>query len=265
MKIRLADLHNDVVTCLSPKHFSAYIRRAEKVGVEAILVSVWTTEMKDPFERIREYRQIIDDTDTDIELLLHIEDAWFVNATNIDELIKLRPYSVGLTWNENNNLAGGAYGDGELTPLGKTIIRKLVAKGIHIDLAHLNRTSFFQVAKVLKPRKLLCTHTCFDEVHPHKRNLTREQIQTIVDSDGIIGLTFVGDFLGSGGVWAHIKYFLDNFGTDNLGIGTDFFGTVNPPKELKKYKDFARLKKRLSDETLARIFHMNFHDFGRTD
>jgi len=263
MKIRLVDLHNDAITCMSPKRFSAYIKRAEKAGVEAILVSVWTTEMKDPLERIQEYRQIIGGIDTDVELLLHIEDIWFVDATNISELIKLRPFSVGLTWNENNNLAGGAYSDGELTPFGKTVIGKLSAKGIHIDLAHLNRKSFFMVAKLLKNKKLLCTHTCFDEVHPHKRNLNREQIQTIVNSDGIIGLTLVGDFLGDGGVLAHIKYFTDNFGTDNLCIGTDFFGTANPPKGLKKYKDFARLKKRLCDETITKIFHMNFHDFQR--
>jgi len=215
-------------------------------------------------EQIREYKKLLGDN-----LLLHIEDAWFVNEDNINEVIALRPFSVGLTWNEKNNLAGGAYSGGGLTKLGGMIIQKLVASGIHIDLAHLNRKSFFQVAKLLKGQKLLCTHTCFDEVHPHPRNLDRKQIQTIVDSGGIIGLTLVGDFLGDAtmqAVFRHIKYFLDNFGEDNLCIGTDFFGTTKLPKGLKQYKHFARfekflLKKGLSKSTISKIFHINTYEF----
>jgi len=259
MKIHLADLHNDAITKLSQRQFFKYIKSARKIGIETILVSVWTTEMQNPMQQIREYSKLLDEG-----LLLHIEDAWFVNEDNIEELIELRPFSVGLTWNENNNLAGGAYADGGLTPQGIAIIEKLTANGIHIDLAHLNRKSFFQVTKVLKGQKLLCTHTCFDEVHPHPRNLTAKQIQTIVDSGGIIGLTLVRDFLGSGGVWAHIKYFLENFGEDNLGIGTDFFGTKNLPKGFKKYKHFHRLKKHFDETTIAKIFHINWYDFQRT-
>jgi len=263
--MRLVDLHNDAITSLSPKCFSKYIKRAKKVGVETMLVSVWTTEMQNPLERIREYKKLLGEG-----LLLHIEDAWFLNIDNIEELINLRPFSVGLTWNKNNNLAGGAYDNGGLTPLGRAIVKKLVANGIHIDLAHLNRKSFFQVAKLLKGQKLLCTHTCFDEVHPHLRNLNRKQIQTIVDSGGLIGLTLVSDFLGAGDVWGHIKYFLDNFGEDNLAIGTDFFGTTNLPKNLKRYKDFRRFKKflaskGLTDSTINKIYHINYHDFQRTD
>jgi len=263
MKIRLADLHNDAITKLSQRQFFRYIRGARKVGVETILISVWTTEMQDPIQEIRKYKELLDD-----KLLLHIEDAWFVNETNVDELIKLEPYSVGLTWNQNNNLAGGAHGDGGLTPLGETVIKKLSANGIRIDLAHLNRTSFYQVAEILGNRKLLCTHTCFDEVHPHLRNLDRKQIQTIVNSGGIIGLTLVRDFLG-GDVYSHIRYFIDNFGEDNIAIGTDFYGTVNLPKGLRRYKDFARFRKFLlgkgiGDSTINKIFHINWHDFQRT-
>ena len=258
--MRFSDLHNDAITNLPAKKFSRYIARAQKDGVQTILISIWTTQMQNPLQQIKYYKQILDSLKTNVNLLLHIEDAWFITQQNIHELIALKPYSVGLTWNTNNNLAGGAYGNGNLTELGRYIIEELVANGIHIDLAHLNKQSFYQVAELLKT-PLLCTHTCFDEVHPHPRNLDRQQIQTIVDSGGIIGLTLVNDFLGEPGILAHIEYFLKNFGDSNLSMGTDFFGTDNLPKGLRKYAHFRRLRKHFPPETLDKIFHINYHDF----
>ena len=268
MKIRLADLHNNAITNLSPKRFSKYVAAAEMAGVETMLVSVWTTEMQNPLEQIQAARQIIDSTSTNVKLLLHIEDAWFINKQNIGDVLKLRPFSVGLTWNAQNALAGGAHSGGAVTPTGRVIIKKLAANGVYIDLAHLNQKSFFQVAELLGGQKLLCTHTCFDEIWPHPRNLRRRQIQTIVESGGLVGLTLVNDFLGDYDVLTHIKYFLENFGEDNLCIGTDFFGTKNLPKDLRKYKGFARFKKLLlaeglSEEAVGKIFVRNVEKFLR--
>jgi membrane dipeptidase len=258
--VELLDLHADYIL--------AHLKSAEKYGVKVALTSVYTTKLKDPMREIKYTRQIIDEHKTGVELRLHIEDAWFVDENNIDELIGYKPFSVGITWNGNNKLAGGAHGDGELTELGKLVVKKLVANGVVIDLAHLNRKSFYQVAEMLKGQRLLCTHTCFDEVHPHNRNLDRKQIQTIVDSDGIVGLTFVGKFLTSDrrvtmeDVYKHIEYFIKNFGEDNLAIGTDFLGAPKFPRGLNKYKDMYRLKKfllgkGLSEATIHKIFYAN--------
>ena len=276
MKLRLVDLHNDALTALSQERFSKYLKKCTASNVN-FLASIWTTEMREPMREIPEYIKYPVTPYGVPPLFLkgeflrwHIEDAWFLNAQNIDELIALRPFSVSLTWNANNNLAGGALADGGLTDWGKTVIKKLTAAGILVDLAHLNRKSFFTVAEILKSRgaKLLCTHTCFAEIHPHPRNLDREQIQTIVDSGGLVGLTLVGEFLCGKkfadfeDVYAHVKYFIENFGPDNLAIGTDFFGSTNFPKRLKCYKDFARfrkflLKKGLSAAVVDKIFCAN--------
>jgi len=264
--MRIVDFHNDAITNLSPKRFLKYIARAEKAGVQVLLVSVWTTEMQDPLVQIRRCRQVIDGINGGVKLLLHIEDAWFVNEGNIDELLALRPFSVGLTWNANNNLAGGALGDGRLTALGRFVIDRLVAADIRIDLAHLNRQSFFEVMPLLKLP--FCSHTCFDEVNSHPRNLTRSQIRAIVDSGGVVGLTLVGDFLRSKGrarmqdVYRHIRYFIAHFGADNLCIGTDFFGTANLPRGLRDYRGFRRLRKfllrqGLSEVCISKIFYVN--------
>ena len=250
---------------MCPRRFLKHIVGAEKAGAEVILISVWTTKMQNPMQQLQHYRNIIDNTPTRVKLLLHIEDLWFVNKQNTDDLIKLRPFSVGLTWNADNNLAGGANCDGTLKPLGRVVIEKLAASGIIIDLAHLNRPSFYAVATLLTSlnQKLLCTHTCIAEINPHPRNLTPHQVKTIVDSGGLIGITLVGDFLTAKkratlcDIYSHIKYFTENFGEDNLAIGTDFFGTTHLPKGLTKYKHFKRLEKFLSDK----ILHTNAKRF----
>jgi len=274
MKIRFIDLHNDIITEVSQRRFSKYIKSAERAGVEVILASVWTTEIKDPMQEIKKYRRFIDSIKTRVKLLLHIEDAWFVDKQNIDELLTYKPFSIGLTWNQNNKLAGGAFADGVLTQLGKTIVKKLLADDIVIDLAHLNRQSFSQVAKLLadKDKPLFCSHTCFDEVNPNLRNLDKNQVQTIVDAGGVIGLTLVSNFLSKNkraairDVYRHILYFIENFGEENIAIGTDFFGTSNLPKKLRKYKDFKCFRKflvrqGLADKVIDKIFFQNANKF----
>ena len=275
--MQLIDLHNDAVTKLSAAKFKSYICGAANEDLKAILVSVWTTRMKNPLKRIVRCKKLIDGLQTPVKLFLHIEDAWFINEQNIDEIVKLKPFSVGLTWNANNALAGGAHGDGGLTKLGRAVAQKLIENGTLIDLAHLNKQSFMEVARLQGHRKLFCSHTCFGEVNPHARNLDREQVQTIVESGGLIGLTLVGEFLKRNeisvqnsinnnkshaaleDVYAHIKYFAENFGEDNIAIGTDFYGTDSLPEGLKNYADFDGfaeflLNKGLSAVTIKKIF-----------
>ena len=269
--MRIVDLHNDAVTELAPKFFKRYVGEAKKAGVEDILISVWTTKMQNPYEQIQHYQQVIGNCK------LHIEDAWFIDMQNIDEFIKLRPFSVGLTWNGENNLAGGANSNKGLSELGEAVTRHLDDNGIIIDLAHLNKPSFTAVSNLLlkRGRKLFCSHTCFNEVNKHPRNLDREQIRTIVDSDGLVGLTLVGDFLSASkyarvqDIYNHIKYFIENFGEDNLAIGTDFFGTRNLPTGICTYKDFGKLKKYLvkqglCESTIDKIFYGNARRFLTT-
>ena len=275
--MQLIDLHNDVITEVPEKQFKNYIRNAQKQGVKSILVSVWTTQMKNPLVEIKRARHLIDkidNTTTKIKLHLHIEDAWFLTLENIDQLISYAPFSIGLTWNNGNTQAGGCNTNANLTNLGKQIIKKLAKANIIIDLAHLNKQSFYQAVNQIKTQsgKLMCSHTCFNQVCPHPRNLDCKQIQTIIDANGIIGLTLVGAFLSQKetitihDVYLQIKYFLDNFGENNLAIGTDFFGTQNLPSKLTKYKHFKKFAKYLSNQgltkqTIHKIFYLNAKNF----
>ena len=276
MKFQIADLHNDAITELSSKKLKHYIIKAQNTGVETILISIWTTKMYDSLNEIAKCQRILANMQTSVKLLLHVEDLWFVNEDNIDELLKYKPFSVGLTWNNKNSLAGGALAEETLTPLGKILIKRLVKAGIHIDLAHLNKKSFWQVIALLQkidPHvRFLCTHTCFEEITTHPRNLDTKQVQAIVNSGGLVGLTLVGEFLSKKkqvtflDVYKHIKWFITYFGDKNLAIGSDFYGTKNLPKRLKNYGHFKHLRKfllrkGLSSQTIDNIFYLNVQKY----
>jgi membrane dipeptidase len=264
-ELKVCDLHNDALLKLSPQKLLRYLD-----AVDTVLLSVWTTELTNPMKTIKRKQQLLENVKN---AKLHIEDAWFLTPQNIADFIALKPYSVGLTWNNKNSLATGAKAAGGLTKWGRIVIGKLEDAGIQIDTAHLNRQSFYEFAKITK-RPILCTHTCFDKINRHLRNLTAAQIRTIIKSNGIIGLTFVPEFLTKNTTYCsyndvinHILYYLkiDPQGR-YLAIGTDFFGTDQLPKGIRSYKNFTALfreaqKKNISKEIIDRIFYKNAKAF----
>lgn len=154
-------------------------------------------------------------------------------------LLDYKPVYVGLTWNGENNLAHGAGCDGKLKPRAKVIIKELNKRNIFIDCAHLSESSFYDLLNYTD--NILCSHTCFYDVTPHVRNLKRLQIKKIIERDGLIGLTLYAPFLTKSGkatiadVITHIDYFCENFGVNNLAIGTDFYGCDNLPEGFHDY------------------------------
>ncbi len=248
--IAMIDLHNDALLELPPNQLLPYLRQAKSDGVDEIWLSVWTTELSNPLAVIAEKKKLLDKIANNPQYpvcRLHVEDAWFLTAENIDDLIALHPHSVGLTWNAANNLAGGAHSRGGITPLGYQIIKRLESAGIQIDTAHLNRHSFWQFARITT-RPLICTHTALHAVHHHPRNLNDRQIRAIIQSGGYIGLALVPKFLTntttSCGVYdlvKHILYFKKHFGSTALRWGTDFYGTEHLPTGINNYQDIIHL------------------------
>jgi len=256
---------------ISNDKFIKYAKNLHKDNVDTLLVSVWTTEKENPLELIKLARKTIDSINTKgTKLLLHIEDAHFIDKNNVQEIIEQHPFSVGITWNAHNGLGGGAFAEGGLTTDGEDIIRTLIQQGIVIDLAHMNRPTFTKTIELLQEYRLkpFCSHTCIDSMHNHPRCLTNTQIGAIVEMDGLVGLTLVGCFLTDDKpvtmqhVYEHIKYFMDTFGDGNLAIGTDFFGTDELPQGLESYSDFKNFRKflkekGLKDTSIDKLFYEN--------
>ncbi len=157
-------------------------------------------------------------------------------AGDIENLYKAYEKGVRiltLTWNAENEIASGAFCEnGGLTSFGKTVIKKMEKLKMVIDVSHLNRESFFDVAENTT-LPFIASHSNPDinnNFYGNKRNLLDSQIEIIKDRKGIIGLNFCIDFFdvdGKSGVDAlkvHLDYLL-NKGCENIiALGGDFDG-----------------------------------------
>ena len=272
-KVEICDTHNDFLTELDTDEFTSYIAKCKKNNVKVICASFWSTEWEE--------EKILDEVllranilrFLSPEFLLHIEDLWWVkDEERLEFLLELKPFSCSLTWNNRNLLAGGTNAEGGLTKTGEECLERLGEAGIVVDLAHLNRKSFWQVSKNFE-KNLYCSHTGFYGVKRHKRNLTDEQIDAIVESNGFVGLFFYDKCVKTGegecGIFdivKNLKYFTSRWGFDNIGIGTDFYGIENYPAGLKSYDGFKNLAEELKKEgfseiQIEKIFYKNFLKF----
>lgn len=252
------DLHNDLPTA----KLSATERIRLLTGtVETVVYAFWTSELAEPLKFIADGMRELGGT-----IPFAIEDLWFVNESNIDAVCSLRPVYCSLTHNGRNSLAGGALENGRLTSLGKFVVRKLNGAGIAVDVAHLGKESFNEVAALAE--RLIDSHTGLNCVCNHPRNLSDEQAQIILERGGIVGLTAVADFLGGNEADDYagtINSFVQKFGIDGACIGTDFNGT-QPLNGLTNYNDFENIANKLlsfgyTENDISKIFYDNANNY----
>lgn len=175
--------------------------------------------------------------------------------------------ALTLTWNAENQIAGGTYSDVGLKDFGKDVIKELNRFEIMVDLAHINKNSYYQALELAD--KPVITHTCLECFNEHRRNIDDHQIKALVQKNGIMGLCFYPLFLGKGDVFENIYknvyHILDLGYEDYLCIGSDFDGCklsdrladISYIPSLYEY-----LKSRNIDkETLDKIFFYNAYNF----
>ncbi|HEV7864848.1 MAG TPA: membrane dipeptidase, partial [Acidimicrobiia bacterium] len=92
---------------------------------------------------------------------------------------------------------GRSRGRGELTAMGRAMVEALNERRILVDLAHASRATFFGALdahdRALPP---VVTHTGVSGVQPSWRNLDDDQIRTIADRGGVVGIMYHRGFLG---------------------------------------------------------------------
>ena len=148
-----------------------------------------------------------------------------------DKLISLNPIYVGLTWNGENRLGYGCNFSDGLKNEGKDLIKKLNKKGIAVDCAHISEGGFRDI--IDNAETVVDSHTCFNGVFKHKRNLSDWQLKELVSRGSLIGVTCYTSFMTDGkrckisDFIRQIDYFVQKFGANNLAVGTDFYGCEN--------------------------------------
>ena len=267
--MKIFDCHNDFLTELkSEKKINGYL---SKINNETKIISaVWSTRLSE--NEAFDYLNLANGLKEKFnQTLFSIEDCHFINELNIDKVLALKPFSAGLVWNDDNALGGGAYGFSGLTNWGEIVSKKFEDNKIIIDLAHANEKTFFDIARISN-RALFCSHTAFGGVKNHPRNLKDYQLKMIVESGGFVGLALVSEFLTENkkatinDICDHIVYFATKFGLNNIGFGTDFFGTKNLPIGIKTYHDLLKIALKLNklgftNEEIDNLFYKNFEKF----
>ena len=290
----ICDLHNDILTSgLSDTEIKVYLDSALKY-CDILTLAVWTSEFKPSLLSLRE---IFFNAQPPRHLRCHpsiegnfsvgssqlkfaVEDMGFLEDGDIEGFFNLPIIYAGLVWNKENKFGGGAFSDANLTEKGGAVISIFNKRAQHLDFAHMNKKTFYEAADLYK-KPILCSHTCFQSCVPKDapfnhiakaRNLDDGQIKLIVQSGGLIGLTFVATFLNgapecsSGDIARHIDWFVQKHGYKNLAIGTDYFGTKELPADILDYKDFHAIADKLSRlgysaETISDIFSGNYKRF----
>lgn len=187
--------------------------------------------------------------------------------------------SLGLVWSRANAFGHGVpfkfphspdTGPG-LTDAGRRLVRACNRLGIMIDLSHLNERGFWDVATI-SDAPLVATHSNAHALCPSTRNFTDAQLDTIGESDGMVGLNFEVSSLREDGrnnantplelLVRHVDYLVERIGIDRVGFGSDFDGATMP----REIGDASGLPKLISalrkhgygDDTLRKLAHENW-------
>jgi len=137
--------------------------------------------------------------------------------------------AINLTWNHANAISGSSRDESErgLSELGRQFVRKMEELRILADVSHLSERGFWDLAE-MATRPILASHSNAKAIWDHPRNLTDEQINAIIKSQGVIGLNFYRDFIGGtldfDAVRSHLDHILALGGACHVGLGGDWDG-----------------------------------------
>lgn len=186
-------------------------------------------------------------------------------------LYELGLRAMTLTWSNRNDIADGVNEEisgGGLTVFGRQVVAEMNRLGILVDVSHIAPRGFWDVIEV-STKPIVATHSNAKALCPHPRNLDDKQILAINENDGLIGITFAGQFLENDyndacieSVYRHIDYMLNLMGNDDhLGFGSDFDGISHPPYNIQGVQDYKPLIEYLStkysDATVEKLTHKN--------
>ncbi|WP_088553050.1 dipeptidase [Calderihabitans maritimus] len=155
-------------------------------------------------------------------------------------LFKLGVRSLGLTWNQRNEIADGIGEGGSaggLSSFGRQVVKEMNRLGMLVDVSHLAIRGFWDVLEVSQDPVIASHSNCYS-LCPHPRNLLDEQIKGLAEHGGVISITFAPQFLDQNEatvekVLEHIEYACTLVGAEHVGIGSDFDGIDNTPKGLE--------------------------------
>ncbi|MBN9623716.1 MAG: membrane dipeptidase [Actinobacteria bacterium] len=168
-----------------------------------------------------------------IALILRLEgtESLGYSPALIDPLVTLGVRMVGLSWNRRNPFADGVGedNDGGLSALGRSLVDRLAARQVAIDLSHVGRRAFDQALEQVPDAHFIVSHAGCRAVYDTPRNLTDGQMEALATAGGVIGVLahpvgvgIEGDGATLDKVVDHLDHAVRVVGIERVAIGSDF-------------------------------------------
>ena len=151
-------------------------------------------------------------------------------AANLDRLYNAGFRMAGLTHFFDNELSGSMHGltKGGLTAFGRNIVRRMEAKGMIVDIAHLSHTGVAELL-AMATRPVVSSHGGVQATCKVNRNLSDAEIKGVAKTGGIIGIGYwegaVCDTSPRAAAKA-MKHVRDLVGIDHVALGSDYDGAT---------------------------------------
>ncbi|HST35575.1 MAG TPA: membrane dipeptidase [Allosphingosinicella sp.] len=149
------------------------------------------------------------------------------NARRADIFADLGVRIVQLTYNPANRLGDGSMAaeNRGLTPFGRSVVERLNANRIMVDLSHSGERTCLDAAR-LSSQPISINHTGCRALTDMPRNKSDAELRLVAERGGFVGIYFM-PFLSpdsvatADDVAAHLEHALSVCGEDHVGIGTD--------------------------------------------
>lgn len=216
-----------------------------------------------------------EDMDTaGLKVILGIEGLYFLKSNKdlatLASLISQGIKVIGPTWSIPTNI----FQNRRLSNFEKNILKLLEQYRVILDLAHSESSIFYNLIENYSGM-VIDSHTEYMAVHQHERNISHQQISMIIERNGIVGLSLVGEFVGKNsceGIYRHVDQFLQDFGDDHLCIGSDFDGMeyTDMLEGLEDVSTYPTLQRYLLDQgiakkTVQKIFYTNAYNYFKNN
>jgi microsomal dipeptidase-like Zn-dependent dipeptidase len=151
-------------------------------------------------------------------------------AENLDRLYDAGFRMAGFTHFFDNELGGSMHGlkKGGLTPFGRDILRRMEAKGMIVDIAHLSHAGVAEVLAMAK-RPVVSSHGGVQATCKVNRNLTDDEVRGVTKTGGIIGIGYWEGAICSTDPRAAakaMKHVRDLVGIQHVALGSDYDGAT---------------------------------------
>ena len=210
-------------------------------------------------------------------LLLAVEDARILNGQidRVDVLFQNGFRILTPLWNGATCIGGSHNTEKGLTPFGKDALAHAADLGMILDISHASEQSAEEIFAIsqAKQRPVIASHSNAHRVCPVSRNLRDGQIDSILQSGGVIGLNLYQNFLCKDGnasatdILPHVEHFLEKGAQNALCIGGDMDG-ADLPNDIPDLSALPILAEQMlhhnyPEELVNKIFYQNAFDFAK--